>query len=168
MLMAVGSVHLERAAPSRLLAPLYARPELAWALAAAGYLATALWADIPVYFNPRSPADEVVTQVCFVVISALVVLPATAPDRWRPRTGPVTALLDARVVVWLGLISYGIFLWHQPFLFKFIEEGVLDTQGAWVVGALVLVATLCAATLSYRLVEEPALRFKDVRFRRRG
>ena len=36
------------------------------------------------------------------------------------RSLPAT-LLSTRVLAWLGLVSYGIFLYHQPFVFAFLD-----------------------------------------------
>jgi peptidoglycan/LPS O-acetylase OafA/YrhL len=58
-------------------------------------------------------------------------------------------------VAWLGLISYGIFLWHYPILVRLSKEGL---NGA----ALLLVAlgaTVGAAAASYYLVEGPVQRW---------
>lgn len=65
-------------------------------------------------------------------------------------------LLSWRPLVWIGLISYPLYLWHWPLLvFPRIILGEMPTIGfRWVLLALALVL----ATLTYRLVERP-LRF---------
>ena len=64
-------------------------------------------------------------------------------------------------MAWLGLISYGIFLWHYAIALR-LRDADLDPS-------LVLIATLaiaipCAAA-SYYLVERPLLRLKYRRLR---
>ena len=65
--------------------------------------------------------------------------------------------LSAKWLVHLGVISYGLYLWHYPVfsaLHSFGLDGILGT----VVAAG---ATYSAAWLSYRFVESPALALKD-------
>jgi peptidoglycan/LPS O-acetylase OafA/YrhL len=66
-------------------------------------------------------------------------------------------LLSMRAVVWVGTISYGLYLWHWPIyrlMFQFEATGwqvvVFGAGGAFV-----------AATLSRYLLELPMLRMKD-------
>ncbi|MCW2670978.1 MAG: acyltransferase, partial [Frankiales bacterium] len=68
-----------------------------------------------------------------------------------------------------GEISYGIFLWHLLVLETVVR--VLDLKlftGSWlVVFSISWIASVGVASLSYVLVERPALRLKDRRFGRR-
>jgi peptidoglycan/LPS O-acetylase OafA/YrhL len=64
--------------------------------------------------------------------------------------------LEYRPLVWIGRISYGLYLWHYP-IFK---AGSL-LRLAWPLQLLVaLTATLTVTTLSFYLIERPALRLK--------
>jgi peptidoglycan/LPS O-acetylase OafA/YrhL len=66
--------------------------------------------------------------------------------------GPVGALLSLRAAVWVGLISYALYLWHWPLLvFARIMFG--GAEGAPV--ALPLIAAVALAWLSWRFVERP-------------
>jgi peptidoglycan/LPS O-acetylase OafA/YrhL len=73
---------------------------------------------------------------------------------------PARRVLGTAPVAWLGLISYGIFLWHYPILVRLSKEG-LDGAALLVVA---LLATVAAAAASYYLVEGPVQRW----VRRRG
>lgn len=69
----------------------------------------------------------------------------------------------ARVLAPIGLVSYGVYLWHWVILSTLLHHGTVIAAGqgsaAIVVRALVLVAlTLPVATLSWLLVERPLLR----------
>jgi peptidoglycan/LPS O-acetylase OafA/YrhL len=66
-------------------------------------------------------------------------------------------------LAWLGLISYGIYLWHLPLAEQLNEH--LPHSYALVTLATAAAATACAAA-SYYLVERPLLKFKDPRRRR--
>lgn len=64
--------------------------------------------------------------------------------------------LEYTPLVWVGRISYGLYLWHYP-IFK--ASSLL--QLAWPLHLLVAVtATLAVTCLSYYLVERPALKLK--------
>jgi peptidoglycan/LPS O-acetylase OafA/YrhL len=64
--------------------------------------------------------------------------------------------------VWLGLVSYGIFLYHMPLVSRL--KGILDAVQfagyVWYTLAVAAAATACAAA-SYYVVERPFLRRKE-------
>lgn len=70
-------------------------------------------------------------------------------------------ILDVAPIRWIGLRSYGLYLWHWP---VFVLVGaVLPTwprEGfeAWGIGAIALAITAVAAALSYRFLEQPIRR----------
>lgn len=77
-----------------------------------------------------------------------VLIISAGPDTWLNRT-----VLANRVLVWFGLISYPLYLWHWPLLsFARIAEGrspSIEMRLAVVVISIVL------AWLTYRFVERP-------------
>lgn len=77
------------------------------------------------------------------------------------RRGPITDLLSARALVWLGGISYSLYLWHWPVL-AFIRyyTGQYELGSGWVV--LALIASLALAWLSYQFVEVPGRRKSNI------
>jgi len=70
-------------------------------------------------------------------------------------SGPtlVGRVLSLRPVVFIGLISYSLYLWHWPIIvfFRFWTERPIGLSE----GVLLLTASLAAAILSYRYVELP-------------
>jgi peptidoglycan/LPS O-acetylase OafA/YrhL len=66
---------------------------------------------------------------------------------------PAQALLNARPVAWVGRVSYGLYLWQQPFL---------RGAGLEIMHSIPLAtgATFTAASLSYYVVERPCLRLR--------
>ncbi len=99
-------------------------------------------------------------HVLYGVFGALLVLPGVVGDGHR---GWVQAFLGHRVMAWLGLISYGVFLYHLPVAPKLL--GIQDDVPLPFVAytaALTAVAIAYGAA-SYYLLERPILKYKDVR-----
>jgi peptidoglycan/LPS O-acetylase OafA/YrhL len=93
----------------------------------------------------------------FACLLALVVLPT------RTKKPPVLVrVLELRPFVWAGLISYSVFLWHEP-LVRWLQEHGLTAAGTlgFATNTLLLLAVAVALSiLTYRWVELPALRRK--------
>ena len=113
-----------------------------------------------------------------VALAALVVLFLLAQDRARLaypaaflatqaltatviaaslRPGPLASLLTRRELRWLGLRSYGIYLWHWPAV-VLLGVHVGDSWPAAVVAASSLAIAMVLGALSYGLVERPMVR----------
>jgi peptidoglycan/LPS O-acetylase OafA/YrhL len=74
------------------------------------------------------------------------------------RGGLVRRFMANRVVQWLGLISYSLYLWHVAFARK-IADSQLDENAGWVVAALAIIAvSVAVAAVSYYVIERPFLR----------
>jgi len=107
-------------------------------------------------------------HLTYGAVSFLLVLPAVWGDRMG---GLPRRFLGWRLIAWLGLVSYGLFLWHGRWSQYFIEKGAAGWlpqlhSGFLVMLTLVLACSLACAAASYYLVERPILRYKDG-FRRR-
>jgi peptidoglycan/LPS O-acetylase OafA/YrhL len=74
------------------------------------------------------------------------------------RRGASYRLLNSRPMVRLGVLSYGLYLWQQPFLESFSGAG--HAPHTWQRWPLNLGCALATAMLSYRLVERPMRRFR--------
>ena len=75
--------------------------------------------------------------------------------------GPVRTALSIGPLVWLGKISYGVYLYHWP-VYVIVAERRTDLDGAPLM-ILRLVTTLAIAQASYMLVEIPIRRGRTVR-----
>ncbi len=72
----------------------------------------------------------------------------------HPRTYLGGAVIGRRSLRWIGVRSYGIYLWHWPIYM--ITRPDLDVSiSGWPLLALRLAATVALADLSYRYVETP-------------
>jgi len=71
--------------------------------------------------------------------------------------GPLQRLLELRPAVWIGKLSYGLYLWHFPIVGKVGEWQSLGVLRPVVGFAL----TFAAASASYYLVELRFLRRKQ-------
>jgi peptidoglycan/LPS O-acetylase OafA/YrhL len=110
------------------------------------------------YFGIAAPADPVGTifmaNLFYAGIIATVATfaghPLLAPLRWRP-------------LCYLGLISYGVYLYHVPVYWFFDSYRFADQNTAWD-GAEKIALTVALAVASWHLVERPILSLKH-RFR---
>jgi len=66
----------------------------------------------------------------------------------------VGRLLESRPMVFIGLISYSLYLWHWPLIIVG-REGFELTASSVPVKLLLVAASFLAATLSWRFVEQP-------------
>jgi peptidoglycan/LPS O-acetylase OafA/YrhL len=137
------------------LRPLDRFPSLAWAAALAFFVAVSLGFDESTRgFTGR---DQWGAHVLYGLFAISLVLPVALGDH---RRGLLRRALANRVLLFLGLVSYGIFLWHMAVIeqlkrwhlerIDFIHPYVL-----WPLVALVLATAI--ATLSYYLIERPAM-----------
>ena len=73
---------------------------------------------------------------------------SAGPHAWLNRT-----VLAHRVMVWIGLISYPLYLWHWPLLsFARIIENATPSVGLRIA---VVIISVALAWLTYRLLEQP-------------
>jgi peptidoglycan/LPS O-acetylase OafA/YrhL len=103
-----------------------------------------------------SPANTLMAGA-FAALLALVVLEAKGN-----RPSALVRVLEARPLVALGVISYSIFLWHEPLIRWLREHELLRSGSDGFATNLVLAGsiTVVASATTYLLVEAPALRLK--------
>lgn len=130
------------------------------------WLAFVVLVPFPSAGFPFGEVSKYLTEyVVFGLIALLILLPATfggdGPGRYR-------AFLRHPIPTWLGLISYGIFLWQFPVL---IALGDLDVYN-WVPGLrfptvaiATFVVTVICATISFYALERPLMRWGKRRAR---
>jgi peptidoglycan/LPS O-acetylase OafA/YrhL len=95
------------------------------------------------------------------VIGALLLLPAVATLTGE---GVARRVLGRPALLWLGLVSYGFYLWHWPIIRALEDEGA----GVALLTLAALGLTVAAAAASWYVIERPAQRFGRTRFGRIG
>lgn len=163
MSLAVLSVALQgRARPPAPVAFISAHPGAVWGIGLVVYLVLcAVLSSAPAYAY-YSPAQTIIEHVGEGAVALLLVLPAVFGDH---SVGWPRRLLGNRRLMWMGGISYGIYLWHlsvAQWLFGKGATGFVPLLVATVIGTTVIAAA------SYYLVERPILRFKEGRRRGRA
>jgi peptidoglycan/LPS O-acetylase OafA/YrhL len=147
----------------------YNLPTRAWQLLLGGVAAILLHRGSGIA-TPRSGAVWSLVGLALVTLALFVPLPGNLHVTLRSLIGTVGAILlilyasDAnfsgrflsnRLFVLIGLISYSVYLFHQP-LIAFLRIFVAEEPG--ILMALPVILTFFFATLSYRYVERP---FRD-------
>jgi peptidoglycan/LPS O-acetylase OafA/YrhL len=98
------------------------------------------------------------TNPIYAPLAFILLLPVTLAPR---RSARLDRFLSSGVVATVGLVSYGIYLWHDPLVTPISEA--LGSVGRFGDGLGLFLATSAAACIvaiaSYRLVERPALAF---------
>jgi peptidoglycan/LPS O-acetylase OafA/YrhL len=155
MAMALVSVAIagRDGGPPRFVGTIGSHPDRFWLAALVIYLACALVLPATPYLV--GGGDQLLAYLAFGLVALLLMLPAVFADS---EGGAPRAFLSARPVAWLGLISYGIFLWHYVVALEF---GVPGEGWSFLPLLLVTIAiTVPVAAASYYLLERPLLRFK--------
>jgi peptidoglycan/LPS O-acetylase OafA/YrhL len=164
--LAVASVALEgRARMPAAVRLVERRPELSWLVAIAlfWFLCTQIGLELTIY-QTLDQTQWFIQHLLYSLVALFLLLPAVFGHD-RPGGLPRVVLRN-RVLAWLGLISYGLFLYHLPLLG---EMSALDVWGSSRMLGITLsglaLAVACAAA-SYYVVERPLLRLKNGRRRR--
>ena len=163
MILAVLSVHLGRLAPPDLPGLLRVASERPWVpwLGAGLVLAGLTRLGLPRAFPyTYTEFGWFVEHWAFALLAVLMVLPAAFPGDGR---GWPRRLLAWPPLAWLGLVSYGIYLWHVPLAAEITETGIagkVPAGGYVVVTALTVAAAAACAAVSWYLLERPLLRLK--------
>ena len=146
----------QRAALPSPLRYLSERQGLCWGLAFAIYLFT-VFAFYPAPFPvaPFSEVERMGLDFSQGLLAVLLLIPAAFGD---PNRGVAARVFGHPAVVWMGLISYGLYLWSVTIT---VDLGVGGAEaGFWPVLILSTLITLPFAIASYYLLERPLMRFK--------
>lgn len=137
-------------------------PALCWAAGFAIYLLTVLvFYPAPFIIAPFRDGWEYNTlNLIQGVAAVLLFIPATFGN---PNRGLPARVVGHPVLMWVGLISYGLLLWNVTIAVLLGYPGA--DEGYWTVLILGSLATLPLAALSYYVVERPLMKLKYRRLR---
>ncbi len=135
-------------------------PALWWLLALVSFVAVSKGLGLPVGLARVDGAKSYARQFLYGATAFFLLLPAVFGPQDR---GPVRRFLRWQPMVYLGLISYGIYLWHQAWIeravtwtaspvFRASFPAILTTGLAW---------TIVTASVSWFVLERPLLRVRD-------
>jgi peptidoglycan/LPS O-acetylase OafA/YrhL len=157
-LLALLSVASPRTALEHKVGRVFAKPGVCVGLALVAYVAVCL------ITAPTGPVTQdwsliaLTSAVLKVPIAALLLIPGVMMMRGG---GSLRALYRVRPLAWVGVVSYGFYLWHIA-LFRWLSEwigrGTLPLVELPFVIAAVMVVALSIAALSWYFVERPVLR----------
>ena len=136
----LGAGALLALAPSAKIASSWARHALA--LLAAVFIVASL------FYTGVTQANFVPAALWVVLGTTLAIFLGSAGGSW------LTLALSKSVLVWIGLISYSLYLWHWPILvftrYYLVQNSLSSAQAA-----LAVLLMFALATLSWRYIERP-------------
>jgi peptidoglycan/LPS O-acetylase OafA/YrhL len=132
-------------------------PYLSWVLAAGAFIAVS---NIGLPVAPLTGSGvglSLLRQSLYGVFAFFLVLPAVFGPAERT---VVRWFLTWRPIAFVGVVSYGVYLWHETWINEFFSwTGRRSFDVSWPeLFAVVTALAVAAATVSYRLVERPFLR----------
>jgi peptidoglycan/LPS O-acetylase OafA/YrhL len=111
-------------------------------------------ASCALFLNSSTPYPG--ASIAWPVVSTALLIAAGCTD---VRTS-VERLLSLRLMQWVGARSYSLYLWHWPILSIAAQYSVRHLSGLQTSGLLLL--TILASALTYRLVENPIRRARSL------
>lgn len=143
----------------------YASPGRFWELLVGSLLATLGWGNA--CSKNKANALEIMGAT-LIVVAVFIYSPTTlfpGPAALLPTFGTamiiaaagqgtlISPLLKLKPVVWVGLISYALYLWHWPLL---VFLRIIEPEAGTFLVSAALVLSVCMAALSRKYIELPA------------
>jgi peptidoglycan/LPS O-acetylase OafA/YrhL len=144
-------------------------PWLPWLVAAAAFVAVSKGIGME-----GSPTERMTTgqyfarHALFGIVAFGLLLPAVFGD---VRRGLVRRFLANRALLHIGMVSYGLYLWHLAIIIQLVrwDYASVEIVHPWFTWLLpTVLGGVLLGTLSYHLVERPALSLKRFVPDRRG
>lgn len=156
-LIDVGSEHDDRLARCREVIRRHGR--WCWLGVAGVFWVVSTRVGLPRGFGETSGAQELTRQFLYGAVGVLAVLPlalGAAGDR-------VGRVLAWSPVVWLGVVSYAIYVWHLDIVNVSLDwlDAPLGQAGLLDLFMIVFPLSIVVAAVSWYGLERPSLRFRD-------
>ncbi len=159
MALAVGSVWSRsgRTLPKSI-AQLANRPMVCWSVALVAFLMVVLiQTDFRFQGRPHDETSLMLQARMFLqgIAALLFILPMAISGR----VTRLHAFVGSRQLAWIGVISYGIYLWHQIIMKALVEWVTFspDLFGFLKMVTIVVPSSCLFGWISFRLIEKPAL-----------
>lgn len=126
-----------------------------WAVAVLLFWITCTQLDLP--NTPILTGRQALVMRAFYAFTAIaVVIPAVLAAR---KGQPARLVLANKVAIWLGLVSYGIYLWHEAFQDVYLRVTGQQVLQASFLGMLAwtTVLSIAVGALSWYLLERPVM-----------
>jgi peptidoglycan/LPS O-acetylase OafA/YrhL len=133
-------------------------PALSWLVALVAFWVVSTQIGIgDRLFEPYTRWQQIGRHELYALIALAVMLPAIIGS---PERGLVRRVLANRALIWLGTISYGIYLWHVTVIrllerWDYKSVAPIHPYLAWIGAALV--GAVAVAAISWYLVERPLI-----------
>ena len=95
----------------------------------------------------------------FHALSGLAFTAVVVAGALGPRQGPWHRVSSYGVLPWVGLVSYSLYLWHEPLLLHLAAHGLFPAPAAsafWLSALVLSGVGLLVAWMSYWVVEHPS------------
>jgi len=134
------------------------RPWVCWSVAGIAYLTIVLVESDFRFDGNIARETTTMLQVRFLLqgMAALFFIMPMAISHQESR---LRSFLGGRQLAWLGLVSYGVYLWHQTILRQLAKWFTFEPNllGFLLLLAIVVPSAILFGWVSFRLIEKPAL-----------
>jgi peptidoglycan/LPS O-acetylase OafA/YrhL len=150
--------HRQTEAPAPLSKPWM--PAASWTLGGLAFVLVSVYVGGPTPNEVFTVPEELAIHYLYLAVAFFLLLPAVFGRQDR---STVRAFLRNPVVAWLGLISYGVYLWNETIIEKYLDWADKTPFNTYLGSLLlvVVVATIAVAAASFYLLERPVLRLKS-------
>jgi peptidoglycan/LPS O-acetylase OafA/YrhL len=134
------------------------RPGVCWGVATFAYL-TVVLVDTNFRFAARLPEESALMFQSKMFLQGIAAMFFVLPMALGDRPSRLRSMAANRHLAWIGVISYGVYLWHQTIIKQVGKWLALQPTfgGFLILLVLVMPSAVLVGWISFRLIEKPAL-----------